>query len=223
MSEQGQGSNHPDFDGAIKDNEAAIFCDRVLWPAVNFLARFDFVGEAPIRSEFHCERTIPRNGYIERVCVSASIHPDYTGDDVDFGSAERVCSVSVTREVTCPEVADSLVGIARKFDPEIDDLSEEEQGLLEAWKSTTYLFDDEDFKSGRTESYVLRDIEGRNWWDDDDMEPPSDDESVGITADQEDDLRALEEQLAPPVETDDLPEIRRLLGVLGVSAGILAT
>lgn len=222
MSEQGQGSNHPDFNGAIKDNEAAIFCDRVLWPAVNFLARFDFVGEAPIRSELHFERTIPRNGFMEKVCLTASIDPDYMAPEVDFGSAERVCSVSVTQEVTCPEVTDSLVGIAREFEPEIDDLSEEEQGLLEAWRTITYFFDDEDFKSGRTEGYVLRDIDGDILWDDDDMEPPTDDETVGITADQEDDLKALERQLAPPVETADLPEIRRLLGALGVSGDILA-
>lgn len=82
--------------------EIEAFRDVEVWPAIDHLARFDFVDEAAIGSEMHHSLMLPRPYGTKIVQVDSRI---WTPDD-EWGDIKiRHCSAEIRIERTCQDIA----------------------------------------------------------------------------------------------------------------------
>lgn len=233
MSDPNRGGQHPEFDLALRDNEVAIFCHDVLWPAINYLAGREFIGEALPGSEIDFEVTNPTESKgLSKIRVTAYVDAPYNGDGSESSDdSVRVCSVSIGESITRPDLLTELFKVACN-DGKVKPSVVKKEGAR-AWSTTTFSFEDEDFKTTRLEVHQLTKLDGAILWDDydDDETDEGDDEANRVVVVDGLELSEAEQNLLDEIEDDiyssvrreDIPEIRRMLGILGVPSDILAT
>lgn len=211
------------FEMPATNGEITEFRNRVLWPAINFLARKDFTGSALVGEAFELGVTNAAVGKSTKTELGSYIEARY--DDhvfIESHMNNRCCVATFVISKTCPEMLDSLMEAA-KLTGDNEEFDGEEQGIIEAWQVTEFAFEDEPVVSKNTLYELVDKFDGEIIWDEDDMETYGlkNDDKVELDDEEREASEAIESELGDGFNQSDIMKIKEALVSLGVPADIL--
>lgn len=196
-------------------SEIEVFRDTEVWPAINYLAGFDFVDEAAIGTELHHSLLLPRLYGTEIVQVNSII---WAPDEGGYSNLKtRYCSTEIRIDV-CQGVDENITQKTLFAAGESD--AEEDRFVWEV-KTYTLSTDPEDL-IGNEKIIEVRSQDNEVIWDDTDMigvAPYSED--VTISNDSEQLLYALGLRMLQCFTNYDRRVLCKALTDLGVPTNVV--
>lgn len=197
---------HHEQEYQLTYTETEQFLYEEVWPAVDFLAHFDFVNDAPIGTEFSHGLVLPRPYGTMVLLLNAQILADI---DEDTGERTRYCEAQLSIEQTCPDMHEKTLQVADE-----DDADDERF----VWEVRTFELstDPENLVDGDL-GIQIRDSNGEVIWEDDEMSGEAPYVEGGITEEEVDSFNGLMvANMIRSITNHDRDAIRSTLANLGV-------